>query len=1256
MVRPTSETRAEEAADRDERLGEAIEDYLALAEAGQAPEAQEFAARYLDIEEDLLAAIEGLALVRGLVGEPCGPGHRLESGRRVAGYRIVRELGRGGMGIVYEAVHVGLDRPVALKVLGSSAAPDSSGRRRFLNEARTAAGLHHTHIVPVFDVGQVGGLCYYAMQRIEGAGLDRVIKHLRRDRSVAAGSTYPGRAPSNPAVPPIHELSGTGLLGESTATWGGRPSRLPGLGRDPDEATPFEPPRGSAYYRWVAGVGRQAAEALAHAHQRGVIHRDVKPSNLLVDARGAVWMADFGLARRLADPSQTQVDSLLGTPRYMSPEQARTGPIDGRSDVYSLGATLYELLTLRPPFEGKTAAELIDQIAGREPVSIHAIDPRVPRDLETIVLKALHKRPGDRYASAAELADDLERFLNHEPVRARRIGPLGRAWRVARRHPSLTIVSTAATAAVLATATFAYARVLHERDQKAAANDRLKTTNDALETAYRDKSAALFDLLRQNVAVQRLSGLAGRREAGLDLLKRAAALTPSPAERAKLRDEAMAFVALRDVGDRREVPVDEKPGGLALDADGRHLAALSADGETVRFFDVEHRAQVAARSLAAAHAPAAPPRAQGPGPGRGGRGLGPRSGPRIVAAGPNVAVIQPDFRGVSLLDAATGALAEGGDLRLFDRPGEPPREIVALAASADGDRLVTVDYPLDVDGPRRPGRIEYSVHLWDPASPGKPLAILPAPAAEPTARGFTPPPMVAISPDGETIAIAAWLVDPEIAIFDRDGKPRTTIDSQSQLTALAISPSGLLAAAGNRAVHVWDLARLGGSLISLTPDIGLVNQLRFDPENGALLAVAGPSDVELWDVAAVARVAKLPTVESGGIPVAIGGKTLALGLPSSLALWSVVDPKVQVQIAGFKGMLGSLAFAPSGELAMASNEGEVRLWTTGRCPTTARAVESLRANALAFDARGRLLAQGRDALLWLGEDGRELARSGLPRTPARGPRGGDPLPATSGRIARSADGRTIALTRGRDVLLAHLKEDGTPEAVIKLKATDLPEPAGTDQIPTDPPPGPRGRGDMRRDWRDLALSPDGRRLFLLSFEEAGAWAIDGDRIERLPWSFPARAARPALAPDGPTSRPNEADHGPARATRLALAPDGRTLAVGDAAGVVFLIDPADGRVLRRIEATGEGGGFIGALAFSPDGRELAFGSREQIRLLSLAGTSPSPIVRLGGHQMLVNVLAYDPRGRYLASGSFDATVKVWDLDHVRGELVRLGLD
>jgi hypothetical protein len=190
-----------QASDADERVGEAIEAYLALAEQGSPPEIEDFVARYGELKDDVRAGLEGLELVHGLlgIGSAHGSGygrgssldHRIESGRRIAGYRVVRELGRGGMGTVYEAVHVGLDRPVALKVLGILAAPDSSARRRFLNEARTAAGLHHTHIVPVFDVGQVGGLCYYAMQRIEGSGLDWVVRHLRRTRPLVAGGGGP---------------------------------------------------------------------------------------------------------------------------------------------------------------------------------------------------------------------------------------------------------------------------------------------------------------------------------------------------------------------------------------------------------------------------------------------------------------------------------------------------------------------------------------------------------------------------------------------------------------------------------------------------------------------------------------------------------------------------------------------------------------------------------------------------------------------------------------------------------------------------------------------------------------------------------------------------------------------------------------------------------------------------------------------------------------------------------------------------------
>jgi serine/threonine protein kinase len=641
----------------DERLGEAIEHYLALVEGGDAPAPEVYAARFPDLEEDVRAALEGLELINGLVGHGsgssssygAGPGRNIESGRRIAGYRVVRELGRGGMGTVYEAVHVGLDRPVALKVLGTHAAPDSSARRRFLNEARTAAGLHHTHIVPVFDVGQVGGLCYYAMQRIEGSGLDRVIRRRRRRRGAdgsgravdsadasagwrdaSSGSSASAssrlnriwvRVSGSLAWGRAHPAPGAALAAkrrashsDSTTSWNknGGPSiaREPGgllsatthrpglagpIGRDEADDPSFEPPRGSAYHRWVAEVGLQAADALAHAHHHGVIHRDVKPSNLLIDSQGTIWVADFGLARRLADPGMTHHDSLLGTPRYMSPEQGRTGVIDGRTDVYSLGATLYELLTLRPPFDGASAAELLDQIAGRDPVPPRVIDRRIPRDLETIVLKTLAKRPADRYESAAALGEDLARFLNLEPVRARRISPLGRMWRVACRHPGITTVSTVASLLIVSITAYAYNQVRNQRDQareaqNTAVAERLKTEAAERETraAMGETRAAHRTMLWRHAALVRSTNEPDRQAKGLDLIRKAAALDPEPELKAQLRDEASEFLVLRDI--KRTLKLPTLPIlDLVFDAADSRLAVLSQDGEELALWDVSQR-------------------------------------------------------------------------------------------------------------------------------------------------------------------------------------------------------------------------------------------------------------------------------------------------------------------------------------------------------------------------------------------------------------------------------------------------------------------------------------------------------------------------------------------------------------------------------------------------------------------------------------------------------------------------------------------
>ena len=223
------------------------------------------------------------------------------------------------------------------------------------------------------------------------------------------------------------------------------PSRL-----DRDHSLPGQQARSHA--REIARLGIQAAEALDHAHSLGVVHRDIKPANLMVDSKAELWITDFGLARFRGDLSLTRSGDLVGTLRYMSPEQAlaRRGVVDQRTDIYALGLTLYEMLTLRPAFDGRDHSDLLRQIAQEEPVPPRRLDPAIPRDLETIVMKASCKEPAGRYATAQELADDLARFLDDRPILARRPTVLERTMRWARRHRQ--IVLTAVTVLVLALA------------------------------------------------------------------------------------------------------------------------------------------------------------------------------------------------------------------------------------------------------------------------------------------------------------------------------------------------------------------------------------------------------------------------------------------------------------------------------------------------------------------------------------------------------------------------------------------------------------------------------------------------------------------------------------------------------------------------------------------------------------------------------------------------------------------------------------
>ncbi len=324
---------------------------------------------------------------------------------RIGDYRITGLLGRGGMGTVYGAFQESLEREVALKVLSPAFSADPTMRRRFRVEARATASLHHQHIVPIYDFGEAQGLLYFAMEKINGVSLDQHIARARRARQ--------------PLYAPLQ-----------------------------------------AAHRF-AGV----AEALAHAHRRRILHRDIKPGNLLVHADGTLALADFGLSRMLGEASvrSTGRGGFLGTLQYASPEQARSAQLTPASDLYSLGVTAFEAITGQLPFRAETPEAVLDALLNHEPRKVRALRPDVPADLAAIIEKLLHKEPTDRYHDAEALARDLRRFADGEPVFVRRQLLVVRLWRRVRRRPGLSAAIAAASILGLTSIYAVAARVAEQR-------------------------------------------------------------------------------------------------------------------------------------------------------------------------------------------------------------------------------------------------------------------------------------------------------------------------------------------------------------------------------------------------------------------------------------------------------------------------------------------------------------------------------------------------------------------------------------------------------------------------------------------------------------------------------------------------------------------------------------------------------------------------------------------------------------------------